>query len=117
LFLIKFIEQWGTGTNRIIEECLNHGLPEPLLEEISGSLIISFRKYVISDEILEKLNERQKKAIDYMRKYRRITSREYVELFSVTDRTARNDLKSLVDREILIQKGTSKKSTYYELLG
>jgi len=32
-FLIKFIEQWGTGTNRIIKECLKHGLPEPLFEE------------------------------------------------------------------------------------
>ena len=48
LFLIKFIEQWGTGTNRIIEECLNYGLPEPLFEEISGSLVVTFRKYKIT---------------------------------------------------------------------
>ena len=44
-FLIKFIEEWGTGTNRIVEECLKHGLPEPLFEEITESLVIIFRKY------------------------------------------------------------------------
>ena len=42
----------GNAGYRIIEECLNHDLPEPLFEEISGSLFINFRKYVISDEIL-----------------------------------------------------------------
>jgi ATP-dependent DNA helicase RecG len=38
-FLIKFIEQWGTGTNRIIEACVSHDLPEPTFEEISGGLV------------------------------------------------------------------------------
>ena len=61
------------------------------------------------------LNERQRKAIDYMKKHKKITSKEYAELFSITDRTARNDLKSLLDKKILIQRGTSKKLTYYEL--
>jgi ATP-dependent DNA helicase RecG len=39
-FLIKFIEQWGTGTNRIINSCLSHGLPEPLFRELSGGLVV-----------------------------------------------------------------------------
>ena len=50
-----------------------------------------------------------------MKEHKKITSKEYAELFSITDRTARNDLKSLLDKKILIQRGTSKKSTYYEL--
>jgi ATP-dependent DNA helicase RecG len=39
-FLIKFIEQWGTGTNRMIEQCLGHGLPEPLFEEVVGDFVL-----------------------------------------------------------------------------
>jgi ATP-dependent DNA helicase RecG len=59
-FLTKYIEEWGTGTNRIVEWCLKYGLPEPIFEEASGSLVVTLRKYRVSDEDLEKLNERQK---------------------------------------------------------
>lgn len=31
-FLSGYIENWGTGTNRIIRECAEYGLPEPELE-------------------------------------------------------------------------------------
>jgi ATP-dependent DNA helicase RecG len=61
------------------------------------------------------LNERQRRAIIYIKEHKKITSKEYAELFSITDRTARNDLKSLLDKKILIQRGTSKRLTYYEL--
>ena len=50
----EFTELWGTGTNRMIKDCLNHGLPEPLFEEITKSLVVTFRKYKISEDILEK---------------------------------------------------------------
>ena len=65
-FLIKFIEQWGTGTNRMIEQCLGHGLPEPLFEEVAGDFVVTFRKYNITEEILNELNDRQRKAIEYL---------------------------------------------------
>ena len=61
------------------------------------------------------MNERQRKVINYLKQNKRITSKKYAELFSITERTARRDLKSLVDEKILIQTGTGKKSTYYEL--
>ena len=61
LFLIKYIEEWGTGTNRIINSCINEGLPEPIFEEVSKSLVVTLRKHRISEEDIEKLNERQKK--------------------------------------------------------
>jgi ATP-dependent DNA helicase RecG len=32
LFLIKFIEQWGKGTNRIIDEMIQNNLTEPLFQ-------------------------------------------------------------------------------------
>ncbi len=68
-FLIKFIEEWGTGTNRIIKECLNHGLPEPLFEEVSGSLVVTFRGK-ITEEYLRSLglNQRQINAVEYVKK-------------------------------------------------
>ncbi|PIR05604.1 hypothetical protein COV56_01960, partial [Candidatus Kuenenbacteria bacterium CG11_big_fil_rev_8_21_14_0_20_37_9] len=100
-FLIKFIEQWGTGTNRIIEECLKHGLPEPLFEEITENLVITFRKYKISEEEMQKLNERQKKAMEYLKIHKKITRSEYVKLTNSAERTAFRDIEELYKSKII----------------
>ena len=114
LFLIKYVEDWGTGTNRIIELCLNHGLPEPIFEELSGSLVVSLRKYKITDEILNELNARQIKAIEYIKINKKITRADYASLLNCSIRTAYNDLQDTVHKKIIQIKGKGK-STYYEL--
>jgi len=115
-FLIKFIEQWGTGTNRMIEQCLGHGLPEPLFEEVAGDFVVTFRKYNITEEILNELNDRQRKAIEYLLKHKKITNKEYREINpNISDRTALNDLNELIHKNIIVAKG-EKKYRYYILL-
>lgn len=114
-FLIKFVEQWGTGTNRIIKETISHGLPEPIFEDTGTSFIVTFRKYKITDAALAQLNERQRKAVEYLRTHEKITNLEYRELNpNITDRTALNDLKELVRKGIVKASG-EKKHRYYSL--
>jgi len=114
-FLIKFIEQWGTGTNRMIEQCLEHDMPEPLFEEVVGDFVVTFRRYNITEEILNELNKRQRKAIEYLLTQKRITNKEYRELNpDISDRTALNDLNELVDKGIIVAKG-EKRYRYYIL--
>ncbi len=114
-FLIKFIEQWGTGTNRIIRETIAHGLPEPVFEDTKTSFVLTFRKYQISDDIFMELNERQKKAVDYLRIHKRITNKEYVQLNpGITDRTALNDLNDMLEKRIIKASG-EKKFRFYAL--
>jgi len=116
-FLIKFIEQWGTGTNRIIKECLKHGLPEPLFEEIAGNLVVSFRKYRITGEYLAGLglNRRQRMALEYIKEKGRITNRDLQELCPrVTRKTVARDMKELIEKRLIRQRG-KKKGVYYDL--
>jgi len=114
-FLIKFIEQWGTGTNRMIEACLKHGLPEPKFEEAAGSLVVTFRKYRTSDEELEKLNERQRKAVEFLKEHGRITLSEYRNLNpNATEKTAYRDLKRM--EKLGMIKGIGKKKGRYYVL-
>lgn len=114
LFLIKFIEQWGTGTNRIIRECLNYNLPEPLFEEIAGNLVVTFRKSKFTVEYLKELNlnERQMKALNYLKANEKITRKEYSSLFKCSPRTAFDDLQAMMDKKIVKRKGKGK-YTYY----
>ena len=114
-FLIKYIEQWGTGTNRMIEWCLNYGLPEPTFEEIGGSFVVTIKKYKITEGVLLSLNERQKKAVEYLLKNKKITNKEYRELNpNISDRTALNDFNDLVERGIITAIG-ARKYRYYIL--
>ncbi len=43
-YLIKYIEQWGTGTNRILRLCKEANLPEPLFDIKSGCVVVTFLK-------------------------------------------------------------------------
>ena len=116
-FLIKFIEQWGTGTNDIIDMCLDWDIPEPLFEYVTNDFVITFRKSKLTEEYLEKLglNQRQKKAVEYLLKHKKITNREYRQLNpNITDRTVLNDLNELISKDVVIAKG-EKKYRYYIL--
>jgi len=37
------VEVWGRGTNRVIEECLRHGIAAPTFEERGGAVVVTFR--------------------------------------------------------------------------
>ncbi len=116
LFLTKDIEKWGTGTNDIVKDCVNHGLPEPIFEEQAGGFAVILRKSRIPDDLDELgLNERQKKAIEYLKEHKRITSKEYSRMFNITERMARLDIKELLSRKIIKRMGTSDKTAYYVL--
>ncbi len=111
-FLIRYIEQWGTGTNRMIKECLQHGLPEPLFEIFSGSVVVTLRKFRITDEDIKDLNARQKKAIELIKQKGRIASREYCEINAVVKDTANRDIQEMVKKGLLTKEGTGKKVRY-----
>jgi len=113
-FLIKYIEEWGTGTNRIVELCLKYGLPEPVFEEVSGSFIITFRKYKISEEIMKVLSNEERVIVDFIKENGRISRKECVELLNISPTTAFRHFKSLEKKKILKRIGKGK-NVYYVL--
>jgi len=113
-FLIKFIEEWGTGTNRIIKDCLKHGLPEPLFEEVAKDLVITFRKYRITEKILEELTDRQRKIIEYLKEHGRISRKESIEILNVSKDTVFREFNYLQEKGIIKRKGEGR-NVYYVL--
>jgi ATP-dependent DNA helicase RecG len=110
-FFIKYIEEWGTGTNRIINQCKAFGLPEPIFEERAGSFVVTIRKF----PSFEGLNERQIKAISYIKKEGNITNKKYQQINNVSKRTATYELSELVEKGILRRKGEGKRDLCYVL--
>lgn len=117
-FLIKYIEQWGTGTLRMIEACRAADFPEPEFAEMSGNFVVAFHKSRFTEDHLKQLGltERQRRAVEYIKANGKITNREYVKLTGVSRRTATDELQDLVKKGIFTQVGKGAGS-HYQLAG
>jgi len=93
------------------------GLPEPEYKEELGGFSVYFYKDIYPEENLRKmgLNERQIKAVIYVKEKGKVTNREYQELCNTSERTATRDLTGLVNRGIFEQVGITGKGTNYTL--
>ncbi|WP_194977167.1 ATP-binding protein [Aquiflexum lacus] len=116
LFRSGYIESWGRGTIKIINECKKAGIPEPVFTYDSSDISVEFRKDIFNEKHLQSLdlNVRQVKAVLYVKEKGRITNKEYQEINNTTDRTALRDLETLIQLNIIKRIG-EKKGAYYEL--
>ncbi len=113
-----FIEAWGRGTLKIIENCKKQGLPEPDFIEEYGVMKVVFYKDIYTEENLKKmgLNERQMKIINYIKEHKSASLSAFKDMIpDVSEKTLYRDLQELVNRSLLKKIG-KKKGTKYELL-
>ena len=113
-FYMGWIEQWGRGIQKIVDECTAAGLPEPEFEERTGGLWLTFRQDILTEEHLRSLGltERQIKAVLFVKERGSITNREYRQLTQLSDEGARKDLSDLVSKGILSVEGRGRKTEY-----
>lgn len=109
-----FIERWGSGTKRLIDLCKTQGLPEPEFKEEFCGISVYFRKDIYTEEYLRKfgLNERQIKAVMYVKERGRITNKEYQAINNVSNKTAYLELSNTVERAIFKVEGRGKSTIY-----
>ena len=102
-----YIERWGTGTARIITLCRKQGLPEPEFDADALQFRVRFLKDPYTPERLRKmaLNERQIKAVLYVKEHGSISNRAYQQLTGISKRTASDELSDLVEKGILSKVG------------
>lgn len=113
-FLLKYIEQWGTGTNDMIDMCMDWGLPEPSFEYVTGDLVVTFGKSRLTEDFLEglELNERQKKAVEYVEENKEINNEKYREINNIGKVVAAKELNELVDKAVFKTVGRARATKY-----
>jgi len=119
-YYANLIESWGSGTLKMIELCKQQNLPEPEFVEQKeglGQFTVVFHKDIFNEEELRKrgLNERQIKAVKYVKEKGKITNKEYQELSNISRQMATIDLSHLVEKGILTMKGKAGKGIAYQL--
>ena len=111
------IENYGSGVQRILEECSRLGFPEPEFRDEEGGFQVVFFKDRYSEEELGHLDlsERQITGLLLAKENGRITNKEYRKLTQISDRTALSDLKELCEKGLLVREGKTGRETVYLL--
>ncbi len=114
-FKAGYIDAWGHGTIKMIDECIKVKLPEPIYEEVFGGMQVTFLKNIYTEEYLIKmgLNARQTKAVLYIKANEHITTSIYSTENKVTDRTALRDLNELIEKKMIYKTGEKKGAKYF----
>ena len=117
MYDIGLIEKYGSGIYLENKLCRMNGNEKPIydLADIETKVIFKSQVRTISMDVIEEkhgLNDRQKKAIEYIAENGKITTKEYVDLVNVPIITAKRDLLDLKSKRV-IQFIGSLKTGYY----
>lgn len=120
LYLADYIQKAGSGTLEMIKQCRAQGLPEPEFISIRN---VEFRtilgRDIFTENVLTKLglNERQIRAVKYVKEKGQISNQIYQKINNTTKRTASRDLTALVLLRVFKKTGVTGKGTIYMLRG
>ena len=114
MFRVKYVEKAGTGTTDMIADCREAGLPEPDFEQHGPHFVVTIWRDWLTKAVVKnfRLNERQKQAVEYVKRNGRVTNSEYQEIIGVTRKTAARDLNGLVELGVFDLLG-SKRGAHY----
>ena len=115
-YLANYIQKVGSGTIEMVKQCKQAGLPEP---EFVNNRGVEFRTVLGRNFFTESflwrlgLNERQLKAVKYVKEEGRITNKEYKDLTGTSKPTATRDLTKLMQKKVFALKGQGKRGLFY----
>lgn len=116
LFQWGYIEELGLGIDQMIEDMVNAGHPPPAFRATPYSFTVTLsniQERPAAPKWSKNMNERQARALSFVRENGSITNREYQNVCpDVSVETLRLDLVDLVERGLLLKIGSKKGTTY-----
>lgn len=109
LFRSGYIESWGSGTIKIINECLNYKLPEPIYDYDSSTFSVKF----YTDKNIKKVSVKTSvktsvKILFYISEKPEITIPELAEKIGITERSIERNIQKLQKENKLERIGSNK---------
>ena len=118
LYLTRYIEMVGSGTQAMIELCREASLSEPDFEQRGGAFVTTLWRDWLTDEVLARYNlkDRQLQAIAYIKTNRRISNSEYQQVTLAIKKTATRDLNILKEKGLIKQIGSRGPGVHYVIV-
>ena len=116
-FRSGYVESWGRGMDKMKNLCIEAKIPVPQFFCKGNDFWTVFRKDIYNKEDLSKLglNDRQIKAVLYVKEKGKITNSEYQEINGIGKSVTIDELRDLVEQQIFVRIGETGRGTYYEL--
>jgi ATP-dependent DNA helicase RecG len=113
-FLIKYIEQFGTGIQRILDDCHFHQVPEPdfLVQGHTFRTIFTPGVAETVRAVGRKESDRQNLALDYIRQHGRVTRAKYEEISGLPVHTAKRVLDRMIKVGLILKQGRGRSYWY-----
>ena len=118
---LNYIEQWGSGINRMVNACMKKDLKRPSIKEKNDFVDVEIYRMITKKmpERVEKMPEKndfsknEQKILLHLEEIEEITTAETVKILLVKERRAREILKKLTDKGIL-KKCDKGRNTHYK---
>jgi|LGVF01.1.fsa_nt_gb ATP-dependent DNA helicase RecG len=128
---LNYIEQWGSGINRMINSCIKKDLKKPSIKEKNDFVDVEIYR-IITDKMPEEaekmpdkvkempdensFTKNEEKILLYLEEKNEITTAETVKILFLKERRAREILKRLTDKGVLVQCDKGRNTHYKKLL-
>lgn len=118
MYYANYIQEAGSGTMEMVRQCKDAGLPEPEFVSVRN---LEFKTIIARDVHTQTalssmgLNERQMKAMKFIKHKGHITNNDYQALAKVSKATATRDLIDLLKKGIIQRFGVTGRGTKYQL--
>jgi len=109
-FKTGFIEAWGRGVMRIINDFRKAGLPDPLFEETMGGIMVTI--YRKNKDVVK---DRTENVIALISKNKVITAKDIANALEISSRTAQRTLENL-QKQKRIERIGGRKEGYWKIL-
>jgi ATP-dependent DNA helicase RecG len=112
-----YIDSWGRGTLKIYKSCLESELPEPEINALDGGVIVTLFKNHLDEVQLRKmgLNNRQVKAVAFVKTNVFISNSDYQKLNEVGKTTATQELSELAKLDVFTAPTAKGRGAKYSL--
>lgn len=115
-----WIENWGTGTLRMIGYCQNNKTPEPEFAQYKSGFAVIFRfketmNTAVTSTESSDFTPRQMKIIEILKTVAEMSLKEIMNHLELkpAERTLRNDLNYLKNAGVINSKGQARFTTWY----
>ena len=100
---LGFVEQWGSGIQRMIAACRDAGMAEPVMEEVGVRFRVTFRTERVHSPVLDELD---RAIMVLLRTPEGLTTSEIAKQIELTSRATRTRLATLVGLGLVREVGT-----------
>ena len=112
-FWIKYVEEVGSGTNKIVQWCRDWGLPDPIFEYTGTSVVVTIKKAQANakkNELprIETTQKTTQKIIEEIKRNPQITRKELAVIIGLTEDGVKYHLNILQKKGLLHRIGPDK---------